>query len=129
MLKKTIRYIDYNDQVREETFYFNLSRVEVTEMEVSTAGGLVDYIEKIVAAKDHAQIVVLFKDLILKAYGVKGADGRRFEKSKELSKEFSETEAFTELFMEFSTNSDAAAAFVNGILPKDLNALEQVKQK
>lgn len=125
MLKKPIKFVDYNGVPREEVFYFNLSKVEVTEMEVSVNGGLTQYLEKIVAAQDQGQIIALFKELILKAYGEKSPDGRRFMKSPEITRAFAETEAFTELFMEFATNADAAAAFVEGILPKDMNQIEQ----
>lgn len=118
MLKKTIEYVDYNDVKRKEDFYFNLSKAEVTEMELSTTGGLADTINKVVAAQDVPSIIKIFKSLILKAYGEKSPDGKRFIKSDELSEAFSQTEAYSILFMELATNSDKAAEFVNGIIPK-----------
>lgn len=117
MLKKVIKYTDYNGVEREEAFYFNLSKAEVTEMELSQQGGLAEYITKIVAAKDSQAIVSTFKELILKAYGEKSDDGKRFIKSPELSTAFSQTEAYSELFMELATNAEAASSFVNGIVP------------
>ena len=117
MLKKTFTYTDYNGVERTEDHYFNLSKAELMEMELSTTGGLAEMINKIVAAQDAPAIVKVFKDLVLKAYGQKSADGRRFIKSKELSDEFSQTEAYSQLFMELATDSDAAAKFVNGIVP------------
>ncbi|NCB43529.1 MAG: hypothetical protein EOM59_13065 [Clostridia bacterium] len=117
MLKKTITYTDYNGSERTEDFYFNLSKAEVTEMEMSTTGGLAEMIKNIVAAQDVPAIIKIFKDLILKAYGEKSPDGKRFIKSDELSLNFSYTEAYSQLFMELATNSDAAAVFVNGIIP------------
>ena len=117
MLKKTITYKDYNGTERTEDHYFNLSEAEVMEMEMSTAGGLAEMIRGIVAAQDAPAIIKIFKDLILKAYGEKSPDGRRFVKSDELSKAFSETEAYSVLFMELATNADAAAKVVNGIVP------------
>jgi two-component sensor histidine kinase len=117
MLKRTIKYTDYNGVDREEDFYFNLSQAEVTEMELSITGGLVQKINKIVATEDGPEIVKLFQDIILSSYGEKSADGRRFIKSEELSTGFSQTEAYSNLFMELATNADAAAAFVNAILP------------
>ncbi len=118
MLKKTITYIDYNDNERTEDFYFNLTEAEAAEMEMSINGGLTAMIRRIIAAQDNATIVKVFKELILKAYGVKSLDGRRFEKSDELSKEFEQTPAYTKLFMELSSDSKKAADFFNGILPK-----------
>ena len=117
MLKKTFTYTDYNGVERTEDHYFNLSKAELMEMELSTTGGLAEMINKIVAAQDAPAIVKVFKDLVLKAYGQKSADGRRFIKSKELSDEFAQTEAYSQLFMELATDADAAAKFVNGIVP------------
>ena len=118
MLKKTFTYTDYNGVERTEDHYFNLSKAELMEMELSTTGGLAEMINKIVAAQDAPAIVKIFKELVLKAYGQKSADGRRFVKSAELSDEFSQTEAYSQLFMELATDADAAAAFVNGIVPE-----------
>jgi hypothetical protein len=117
MLKKTFTYVDYNGVERTEDHYFNLSKAELMEMELSTTGGLAEMINKIVAAQDAPQIVKIFKELVLKAYGQKSADGRRFIKSAELSDEFAQTEAYSQLFMELATDADAAAKFVNGIVP------------
>lgn len=120
MIKKTIAYTDYNGTERKEDFYFNLSKAEVMEMEMSTAGGLAEMINRIVAAQDQVAIIKIFKDLILKAYGVKSADGKRFIKNDEIRDEFVQTEAYSILFMELATDADAAAKFVNGIVPADM---------
>ena len=120
MLKKTITYTDYDNVKRTEDFYFNLSKAEVTEMELSVDGGLAQMLENIVNSKDNKEIVRMFKELVLKAYGEKSPDGRRFIKNKELSDAFSQTEAYSEIFMELALNEQAAADFVNGILPKSM---------
>lgn len=119
MLKKTIPYTDYNGVERVEDFYFNLSKAESMEMELSIPGGLTGMIRQIVAAQDVPTIIATFKQIILKAYGEKSPDGRRFIKSEELSKAFSETEAYSILYMELATDANAAAEFVNGIVPKE----------
>lgn len=119
MLKKEITYTDYNGTERTESFFFNLTQAELTEMEMSTTGGLTEMIKRIVSAQDTPAIISIFKKLILKAYGVKSDDGRRFKKSEELSKEFSETEAYSILFMELATNEKSASEFVNGIIPAE----------
>ena len=120
MLKKTITYVDYNGVERTDDCYFNLSKAEITEMEMSTAGGLAEMIQNIIKAQDAPAIIKIFKDLILKAYGEKSPDGKRFIKSKELSTAFSQTEAYSILFMELATDADAAADFVNGIIPQNV---------
>lgn len=121
MIKKTIEYVDYNGENRKEEFYFNLSKAEVMEMEMSKNGGLSEYIQRIVKSSDNAAIIALFKEIICKAYGEKSLDGKRFIKNKELTEAFVQTEAYSELFMELATNADEAAAFVNGIIPKNMN--------
>ena len=124
MIKKTVTYTDYNEVERTENFYFNLSKAEVMEMEMSTEGGMAESIQKIVDAKDAPAIIRVFKDLVLKAYGVKSDDGRRFMKTKpdgtRYADDFKETEAYSQIFMELATDADAAAKFINGIVPADL---------
>lgn len=117
MIKKTIKYIDYDGNERTEDFYFNLTKAELTEMELSHDGGFVKTVERIVAAQDSKKIVELFKGLILKAYGEKSPDGRQFIKNEGLRDSFAQTEAYSELFMELATNADSATAFVNGVIP------------
>lgn len=117
MLKKTITYTDYNGNSRTEDFYFNLTEAEVTEMELSVNGGLTEMIKRIVAAQDSKQIVECFKDIILRAYGEKSPDGKRFIKTQEVKDGFAQTEAYSKLFMELATDDKAAAAFVNAIVP------------
>ena len=121
MLKKTVSYVDYNGVERTEDFYFNLSKAEVAEMELSVEGGFTKMIEDVVKSKDNVKIVSIFKQMVLKAYGEKSADGRRFVKSEELAQAFAQTEAYSEIFMELALDSNAAAAFVNGIMPANLD--------
>ena len=120
MLKKTIKYTDYNGVERTEDFYFNLNKAEIMEMQLTTVGGLDAYLKKIISAQDMPTLMRIFKDLVLKSYGVKSDDGRRFIKNEKLREEFEQTEAYSILYMELSTDADAAAAFVNGIIPADV---------
>ena len=121
MIKITKTYTDYNGVERTEDFFFNLSEAELMEMETGISGGFSEMIQKIYNSKDVPSIMKVFKDLILKSYGEKTLDGRRFVKSKELSEAFSQTEAYSLIYMELSTDSDKAAEFVNGLLPKKLS--------
>lgn len=120
MLKKTITYKDYDGNERTEDFYFNLSKAELAEMEFSVDGGFVRMVEKIIAEKNMKRLAEIFKDLVLKAYGEKSPDGRRFIKNQELRDSFSQTEAYSILFIELASNAEAAAAFVNGIVPESV---------
>lgn len=130
MLKETRTYTDYDGVERTEDFYFNLSKAELLEMQASETGGLDKYIERITKEQDMKKIIAFFKELVLLAYGKKSDDGKRFIKSDEISKEFSETEAYSDLFMELATDADKAAKFVNGLIPKGLaNELEAAEKK
>ena len=120
MIVKTITYTDYNGSERTEKFMFNLTKAEIMEMEMTTTGGMAETIQKIVDAKDTPAIIKIFKYLILKAYGEKSPDGKRFVKSEEISTAFAQTEAYSQLFMELATDADAAAKFINGIIPADI---------
>ena len=120
MLKETIKYTDYNGVERTEDFWFHLSKAELMEWEMGTTGGLTEMIKRIVDAQDAPAIIKIFKELVLKAYGQKSPDGKRFIKSEDLATEFSQTEAYSQLFMELATDADKAAAFVNGIMPSDV---------
>ena len=129
MYKKTITYTDYNGVERTEDFYFHLSKAELAEMELSKVGGFNEYIQRIVQADDREEIVKNFKDIILKSYGVKDETGKRFIKSEELATEFSQTEAYSELFMELLLNTDSAIAFINNVVPKEVKEKAEVEAK
>lgn len=128
MLKKTITYLDYNDEERTEDHYFNITKAELAMMEASKLGGLRQYLEKIVQEKDTVSIMETFKTIIHQAYGKKSDDGRRFVKSDEISTEFEQTEAYSELIMELLGDAEKASRFINGILPKDIvSSVENTK--
>ena len=120
MIKKTVTYVDYNDTERTEDFYFNLSKAELTEMEYEQEGGLQVMLEKIVQERDNTKIMKIFKDIVLRSYGEKSPDGKRFIKNDELREAFSQTEAYSEIFIELASNAEAAANFINGVVPKQL---------
>ena len=122
MLKLNRTYEDYNGLSRTEDFYFNLTQAEIMEMEVSVDGGLVEMINRITAAKDGKQIIALMKDIVLRAYGEKSHDGRRFIKNQEIRDAFAQTQVYSDLFMELATDAKKAADFVAGIIPSQKSA-------
>ena len=122
MLKKIITYTDYNGVERTEPFYFNLSKAELMEMELGVTGGMTEMLDKIIATKDAPSLMKTFKEMIMKSYGIKSDDGKRLIKSEELSIAFTQTEAYSVLFMELITDDKAAADFVNGIIPNEIQA-------
>lgn len=121
MIKETITYTDFNGVTRTEDFYFHLNKAEVTKMEMGVKGGLAEKIKRIVAAEDTPAIIEVFEDLIKKSYGVKTLDGKGFRKTQEALDEFMATEAYSELFMKLATDDEAAARFINGVVPADLS--------
>lgn len=120
MIIKKVTYTDYMENERTEELRFNLSEAELTEMELTTTGGLGEYIKKITAAQDAPAMIALFKDLVLKSYGEVSPDGRRFIKNDKIREEFSQTPAYSKIFMELAFDADAAANFIKGVIPKDM---------
>ena len=134
MLKKTIKYEDYNGVERNEDFYFNLTKAELFQMELGMEGGLEEHIMKIIKAQDLPTIINLFKKIILESYGEKSDDGKRFIKVTDdginLANRFAQTEAFSQLYMELATDDNAAAEFMKGIMPKGVDLSDSaVKEK
>lgn len=126
MLKKTITYTDYDGLERTEEFRFNLTKAELMDMELTTVGTFSKLMQKIIDEKDMVRLAKYFKELILKSYGVKSDDGKRFIKSPELSEAFSQTEAYSELYMELLGNSEYAVKFIQQVMPKDLDQNEVI---
>lgn len=117
MFKYEVPYIDYNGVERKEMAYFNLSKAELMEMELSTKAGIEEMIRVLIATNDNAKVVKIFKDLILKSYGIKSEDGRRFIKSQELRDQFEQSEAYSEFFMKLLQNEDGLQTkFINGVI-------------
>lgn len=122
MLKKVIKYTDYNGVDREDEFYFNLNQSEVIKW-VATSG---DYtrdqvIERLSKERNGKKIMEIFEDLLRLSYGKKSLDGRRFEKSEEIWNDFYQTEAYSVLFTELVMDAQKAADFVNAVIPKRLS--------
>lgn len=127
MYVKEIEYTDFNGVTRKEKFYFNLTKAEILDMELGKTGGLTEYIQKIIAAQDTPAVMALFKQLLLKSYGVKSDDGRRFIKNDEVRSEFEQTQAFSDLYMLLALNDDEASKFVNAIVPEDMKVSDEQK--
>lgn len=122
MLKKTITYHDFNGNEYTEDFWFGLTKSDLIDMEMNTPGGMQEYVTHIAQTQDMRAVLEMFKNLIFKSYGKKSPDGKRFIRSKEISEEFTQTDAYDVLLMEIFSDENAASAFVNGILPQDIAA-------
>lgn len=127
MQKETITYVDYNGNTRTEDFMFNLTEQELVDMQLTTAGGYAETVKAIIDAKDQPALIAIFKELLLKSYGKKTPDGRRFDKSKEIVDDFVHCPAYSILYMRLVTDDQYAAKFIAGLIPADL--AEKVKQQ
>lgn len=120
MLTKKITYTDFNGEQQTEKFYFNLSKAELLEMEIGKNGGYQNYLKRLINSRNQEEIAAIFKMFILKSYGIKSDDGKRFIKSEEISKEFEQTDAYSELYCELVTDTKKATEFFNGLIPQAL---------
>lgn len=118
MLKRDITFKDFHGDTVTETHYFNLTKTELVELELDYAGGLENNLTAMVEAKDGRTLMKEFKKIILMAYGKKSEDGRRFIKTQELRDEFVQTAAYDALFIELVTDEEAAAKFIEAVLPE-----------
>ena len=131
MYRKKVTYTDFNGQEVTDTLYFNLTEVELMEMQLRN-GDMEEMLERISKSKDMYQIVSTIKDIICSSYGEKSLDGKRFVKSKELTDAFKASEAYSVLFTELMQDENAAAEFINGIMPASIQAAaaaERAKQQ
>lgn len=123
MIKKSVTYTDYDGKQRTEDLYFHLNKIELTELDLDYDGKLSDHIHYVVEKQDSKEIYRIFKELILKAYGVKSEDGRSFRKNARIREEFENSEAFATFFYDLMTSNDEKEleAFTRGVLPADVN--------
>lgn len=120
MLKKELTYKDYDGNEVKDVLWFHLNEMEIKEMDKDVPGGLVKYMEKIIDTNDFDTLIDIFKDLMIRSYGVKAPDGKHFYKSEEIKNDFIHSAAFPKLYMEFVTNTNAAVDFINGVVPADI---------
>lgn len=130
MLKKTITYTDYDGMERTEDFWFNLSKTELTKLDAELPGGVLGVLRKIIDKKDRKALVDFIETLILRSYGEKTLDGKRFVKTPEMAEEFMQTPAYDELFMNILSDTDSQTSFINGVIPQSMaKEIEQTDKK
>ena len=117
MIKQDITYTNFEGEQETETLYFHLNKVELMEMQVSEKRGLAQSITDIQKAENNKEIFRLFKEIVLRAYGERSEDGKKFIKNERLREEFEGSLAYEELMVKLVTETDFAVKFVNGIMP------------
>lgn len=123
MYTKEVKYVDFDGSEVTEELWFHLTKAEITEMEYSVNGGLVNTIKRLQKEQDISKIISLIKNIILKSFGEKVMDraGReRFVKTETAREIFASTEAYSEMFMSFIQDPDSFNAFLIGVLPIDM---------
>ncbi len=130
MVTEKIEFTNYNGEKDTETLYFNLSPVELTELELSESEGLSNKIQKLIKEKNNREIYKTFKNIVLLAYGVKSPDGKQFIKSEKLSQDFVQTAAYEEFMWSLMSDETKAANFINELTAKanKLTALQDSKK-
>lgn len=139
MITRTVEYTDYDGNKRKEKFYFNLTQFEATEIAMEMPDGVIEEIEEGEEQRVTAMhlteklgkkgVLDFIKNIVLKSYGVKSPDGKRFIKSEELSTEFSQTPAFSSFMMRLMTDDMEASKFISGVIPAELAAQIQSENK
>lgn len=128
MLKKTIEYVDFDERPRKEDFYFNLTKAEILELELSETGGLEAAMKRIAASQDGKEMIRIFKEVLRRAYGEREADGS-FVKSDARFEKFSHTEAYSELVMEIMTDADKLATFISSLIGNGKVSPDEVRRE
>jgi hypothetical protein len=131
---KSITYENpFTEMKVTEDFYFHISKADLVKMEVEEhkekytgkdgkpLTGMLAKLQRIVDAEDGKQMMPLFEDIIRRSYGRK--DGDRFLRSEEIWADFKGSGAFDELLFELCTNAETSAAFINGIMPGNLEQI------
>lgn len=118
MLKKPITYTDFDGNTRTEDHYFNLTRAELTKMQWEIDGGMIQFLDRIVKEDDSKNIMKYFDKFICMSYGEKSLDGKRFDKSPEITAKFVNSAAYDALFMELCSSTKACVDFFNAVIPQ-----------
>ena len=120
MYIKKIKFKDFNDNEREQDFYFNLRKDELAKLSAKYGQNFENNVRTMAMNDDKAGLYKLFEDLIKSSYGCKSEDGLHFRKSEQIWDDFYDSPAYEALFMEIMSDTDAAISFFKGIMPKDI---------
>lgn len=115
MISKTVKYVDYNGVEKIGTYWFNMSRADLIDLEMQEGGSWFDRIKKLVSEQRVREAYVMIEQFIKDSYGVKTVDGG-FDKDPKHLKAFRDSEAYSELIWGFVEHPDQFADFVNGIV-------------
>jgi hypothetical protein len=127
VLKKTVKYVDFDGKEQKETLYFNLTEAEVLRLDLEFEGGLEQHINNLNEKTRPNEILELFEKVLQMSHGEKSEDGRHFIKSDEKRELFSQSAAYSSLFVQLVQDVDEATAFFNALLSR--TTVESKKQE
>lgn len=124
MIKKTLTFKNFKNETETEDFHFNMSEGELTKMQVAAIDqkneSFSDKLDKISKGLQGKELVDIIDDLVLRSYGVKSTDQKRFVKNSALLEEFTSSGAYSVLITELFSLDGSLAEFVNGVVPEDM---------
>lgn len=126
MFKTTINYVDFDGVSREEDLYFNLTKMEMMDLELSVEGGFSNKLQELLNNNNSFEMFEIIKTFINKSYGVKSDDGRKFIKNDEVLNDFLQSAVYDEFVTSLITNEDNMNSFIIGIMPPIPNTLSGV---
>lgn len=115
MISKTVKYVDYNGVEKIGTYWFNMSRADLIDLEMQGEGSWFDRIKQLVSEQRVREAYTMIEQFVKDSYGVKTVDGG-FDKDPKHLKAFRDSEAYSELIWGFVEHPDQFADFVNGIV-------------
>ena len=130
MLRRPVKYTDYEGNPATTICYFHLNKFEWLELETYTKGGLIENLENAIETNNAKKTIDLLKKIILRAYGEKNPETGAFEKDDDRAIRFSKTEAFSELFYELAYDESKSREFFLGLIPPEVreNALKKLEE-
>ena len=117
MLSRTFTCNGFDGSKFNVTFDFHLRESEVTKINMGTFVGLDVLMKRLFDTKNGEEIVKIMDKIIMTSVGRESLDHHAFIKNDEIRNEFTQTDAYDQLFMELTTDMDKLSAFIRDILP------------
>lgn len=119
MYTKSVKYVDFDGNERTEDVRFNFTQEELVRLNLSKEGGLEYYLNKLIQTRNVKEVAEILREVLLKAYGEKSPDGKRFDKSDEIRNNFANSAMFSDIYMELANDPDKCAEFFKKIVPQE----------
>ena len=118
MLKKIVKFEDFNGEQQEAEVHFNLTKTELANYYAQFEGGFDQHFKDAVRRGDIQTVSELMFNFIHLSYGQKSPDGLRFIKTEEDLQLFQQTAVYDQICTEVMSDVDSFLDFVYAIVPK-----------